>query len=199
MNSSSALLGMLRKEAYHILRDRRTLIVVSLLPILQVIIFGFAIRTDVDHVRIAIVDPTPDYATLELRSRFAATGVFKIVATVPTDREPRPDVSKRHGAGGGGVRAALRRGARTGNRGPGPDHHRRHRAEHRQRGAGVRLVRDSGLRTRAAVAAAPGADRSGDPHALQPHARQRQPVRPRTDGLRADHRLHADDGNLAHP
>jgi ABC-2 type transport system permease protein len=84
VNSSSALLGMLRKEAYHILRDRRTLIVVSLLPILQVIIFGFAIRTDVDHVRIAIVDPTPDYATLELRSRFAATGVFTIVATVPT-------------------------------------------------------------------------------------------------------------------
>ena len=35
------------------------------------IIFGYAIRTDVDHVRLAIVDPAPDYATLALRSRFA--------------------------------------------------------------------------------------------------------------------------------
>ena len=47
------------------------------------IIFGYAIRTDVDHVRLAIVDPAPDYATLALRSRFGAAGVFTIVAVVP--------------------------------------------------------------------------------------------------------------------
>ena len=48
-----ALLGLLRKEVYHILRDRRTLVVIVALPVLQVIIFGYAIRTDVDHVRLA--------------------------------------------------------------------------------------------------------------------------------------------------
>ena len=79
----SALFGLLRKEIYHILRDKRTLAVVLLLPVLQVIIFGYAIRTDVDRVRLAIVDPSPDYATLELRSRFAAAGVFTVVAVVP--------------------------------------------------------------------------------------------------------------------
>jgi ABC-2 type transport system permease protein len=79
----SALFGLLRKEMYHILRDKRTLAVVVLLPVLQVIIFGYAIRTDVDRVRLAVVDPSPDYATLELRSRFTAAGVFTLSAVVP--------------------------------------------------------------------------------------------------------------------
>ena len=75
-----ALLGLLRKEVYHILRDRRTLVVIVALPVLQVIIFGYAIRTDVDHVRLAIVDPAPDPVTL---ARFGAAGVFETVAVVP--------------------------------------------------------------------------------------------------------------------
>jgi ABC-2 type transport system permease protein len=78
-----ALAGLLRKEVYHILRDRRTLIVIVALPILQVVIFGYAIRTDVDHVRLAIVDPAPDPVTLAIRSRFGAARVFETVAVVP--------------------------------------------------------------------------------------------------------------------
>jgi ABC-2 type transport system permease protein len=76
----SALRGLLLKETFHILRDRRTLTVLLALPILQVVIFGFAIRTDVDDVRLAIVDPAPDAATLALRERFLATGTFRRVA-----------------------------------------------------------------------------------------------------------------------
>jgi ABC-2 type transport system permease protein len=82
-----ALAGLLRKELYHVLRDRRTLVVITLMPIVQVILFGFAIRTDVDHVRLAVVDPAPDAATLELRSRFAATDTFRVVSTLPSTRE----------------------------------------------------------------------------------------------------------------
>jgi ABC-2 type transport system permease protein len=78
-----ALFGLLRKEVYHILRDRRTLVVIVALPVLQVIIFGYAIRTDVDHVRLAIVDPAPDSVTLAMRARFGAAGVFETVAVVP--------------------------------------------------------------------------------------------------------------------
>jgi ABC-2 type transport system permease protein len=79
----AALVGLLKKETYHILRDRRTLVVVTLMPIVQVIIFGYAIRTDVEHVRLAIVDPSPDYATLALRARFGATSAFRIVGVLP--------------------------------------------------------------------------------------------------------------------
>jgi ABC-2 type transport system permease protein len=78
----SALWGLVRKEGLHILRDKRTLAVLILLPVVEVILFGYAIRTDVEDVRLAIVDPTPDYATVELSNRFVATDVFHLVATL---------------------------------------------------------------------------------------------------------------------
>jgi ABC-2 type transport system permease protein len=78
----SALRGLLRKEVYHILRDKRTLAVLVFLPVVQVVMFGYAIRTDIDRVRLAIVDPHPDYATLALRSRFGAADLFRTVAVV---------------------------------------------------------------------------------------------------------------------
>ncbi len=75
-----SLLGLLRKEVQHILRDPRTLAVVFALPVVQVVLFGYALRTDVDHVRLAIVDPAPDETTLALRGRFMATDVFEVRA-----------------------------------------------------------------------------------------------------------------------
>ena len=79
----SALFALLRKEAYHIRRDRRTLVVILALPVVQVLLFGSAIRTDVNQVRLAIVDPAPDEATLALRGRFTATDTFQLVRVVP--------------------------------------------------------------------------------------------------------------------
>jgi drug efflux transport system permease protein len=83
----SALRGLLLKETRHILRDRRTLTVLLALPVLQVVLFGFAIRTDVNDVRLAIVDPAPDTATLALRDRYSSSGLFRTVAVLqrPTD------------------------------------------------------------------------------------------------------------------
>jgi ABC-2 type transport system permease protein len=79
----NSLRGLLRKEVYHILRDRRTLAVVVLMPVVQVILFGFAIRTDVKGIRVAIVDPRPDHVTLEIRNRLEASEAFTTVAVVP--------------------------------------------------------------------------------------------------------------------
>src|SRR5512142_1604776 len=60
------------------------------MPIVQVILFGYSIRTDVKDVRLVIVDPTPDATTLELRNRFNAAGTFRIVAVVPTEANLAP-------------------------------------------------------------------------------------------------------------
>ena len=79
----TALAGLLRKEWFHIRRDRRTAAVLIALPVVQVLLFGYAIRTDVDNVRLAVVDPAPDAQTISLRNRFAAAGVFRTVAVVP--------------------------------------------------------------------------------------------------------------------
>jgi len=75
-----AFVGFVRKETLHLLRDRQTLAILLLFPVVQVLIFGFAVRTDVEDIAIAIVDPTPDVATLGLRDRIAASDRFHIVA-----------------------------------------------------------------------------------------------------------------------
>lgn len=79
----SPLAAFVVKEIRHILRDRQTLLILLLLPLAQVIVFGFALRTDVNVVRIAFVDPAPDAATAGLRGRFVGNPQFRVIATVP--------------------------------------------------------------------------------------------------------------------
>jgi ABC-2 type transport system permease protein len=81
---AAALRAFMVKEFRHILRDRQTLTILLLMPLVQVVLFGFALRSDVRNIRIAIVDPSPDHATLALRDRFMATGRFRVVAVSPT-------------------------------------------------------------------------------------------------------------------
>jgi ABC-2 type transport system permease protein len=96
-----AFLGFVRKETLHLLRDRQTLAILILLPVVQVLIFGFAVRTDVRDIAIAIVDPTPDVATNELRERIDASDRFHIVNVASSAQGL--DLQFRHGS----IRQAL--------------------------------------------------------------------------------------------
>jgi len=81
----SVFLAFLRKEFAHILRDRRTLLIVLALPLMQVLLFGYAIRNEVTDVRLVVVDSHPDAVTLDIRNRLGGTGLFHIVAVEPTE------------------------------------------------------------------------------------------------------------------
>ena len=50
--------AFVKKEFYHILRDRRTMLIVLGIPIVEIILFGFAISTEVKNVRVTILDPS---------------------------------------------------------------------------------------------------------------------------------------------
>ena len=76
-----ALRAFMIKEVRHILRDRQTLTILLLVPVVQVVLFGFALRSDVRDIRLAVVDPAPDYATIALRNRFVSSTRFRVVAT----------------------------------------------------------------------------------------------------------------------
>lgn len=85
MMHSSAFLGFVIKEVRHILRDWQTLLVLIGMPVAQVVLFGYAVRSDVKGIRIAIVEPQPDAATASLRARFeGASGTYRVVGTVPS-------------------------------------------------------------------------------------------------------------------
>ncbi len=97
---TATLRAFIIKELHHILRDRQTLIILLLMPLVQVVLFGFALRSDVHDVRLVIVDPSPDYATIALRDRLAAGGRFKIIdvaqsmeAVEPLFRRGKADVA----------------------------------------------------------------------------------------------------------
>src|SRR4051812_3173426 len=81
---SSPLTAFVRKELHHILRDRQTLAILLLMPLVQVLLFGYALRTDIRDLRVAVVDPTPDAVSLRLRSRVAATSRFRLVNVSPS-------------------------------------------------------------------------------------------------------------------
>ena len=75
------------KEAKHILRDKRTMLILFGMPIVLMFIFGFAITTDVKNVRTVVVTANADYQTQRAVERLAQSEYFIITQTVATPQE----------------------------------------------------------------------------------------------------------------
>ena len=75
------------KEARHILRDKRTMLILFGMPVVLMLIFGFAITNDVKNVRTIIVTSQMDYQTQAAVKRLAASEYFTITTTLPTPKE----------------------------------------------------------------------------------------------------------------
>jgi ABC-2 type transport system permease protein len=69
--------GFIIKEFYHILRDRRTLVILFGMPAIMMVLFGFAIRNEVNDIRIAVVDASNDHVTSEVANRLIASPWFE--------------------------------------------------------------------------------------------------------------------------
>lgn len=77
------------KETKHITRDKRTMLMLFGMPIVIMLLFGFAVTNDVRNVRVVIVMSNADNATQQVADRLAASEYFtltKVVAT-PTEAE----------------------------------------------------------------------------------------------------------------
>lgn len=77
------------KETKHITRDKRTMLMLFGMPIVMMLLFGFAVTNDVRNVRVVIVMSNADNATQQVAGRLAASEYFtltKVVAT-PTEAE----------------------------------------------------------------------------------------------------------------
>jgi ABC-2 type transport system permease protein len=75
------------KEFLHLRRDRRTTLTLLGMPLLLLLIFGFALSFDVQHVRLAVVDQDGSRASRELADAFLASGYFDLVLQ---GHDPRP-------------------------------------------------------------------------------------------------------------
>ena len=75
------------KEAKHILRDKRTMLILFGMPVVMMLLFGFAITTDVKNVRTVVVTSQMDHQTQQAIERLSQSEYFTIIRTVPTPQE----------------------------------------------------------------------------------------------------------------
>ena len=70
--------AFVKKEFYHILRDKRTMLIVLVMPIVLIILFGFALSTEVRNVNIAILSPSSDPTVRQIAERLDASEYFTV-------------------------------------------------------------------------------------------------------------------------
>jgi len=94
-------IGFVKKEFYHIFRDKRSLFILFGMPIAQIMLFGFAITNEINNVDIAILDKSKDATTQEIINKISASKYFSIQQFVENEAEIEPVFQK------GKVKAVL--------------------------------------------------------------------------------------------
>ena len=80
-------IAFVRKEFFHIFRDRRTMLILLGMPVVQIILFGFAISTEVKNVRVAVLDPNNDVMTRHIVDRINASEYFMVTRLLHSPQE----------------------------------------------------------------------------------------------------------------
>jgi ABC-2 type transport system permease protein len=81
------ILAMTRKEMVQVRRDPRSLLIVILMPLIQLLIYGYAVNLDVKHVPLCIYDRDDSQTSEDLLKHFQATDYFRIVRVSDTYRD----------------------------------------------------------------------------------------------------------------
>ncbi|MCE5269995.1 ABC transporter permease [bacterium] len=83
----SKIITLACKEGRHILRDRRSLAIVFLLPVMMVLLYGYAINLDVKDIRVAVVDYDHSALSRHTLEVMEGSGYFRAVAHAPDVRQ----------------------------------------------------------------------------------------------------------------
>jgi len=74
--------GFIKKEFRHIFRDYRTLFILFGIPAAQILIFGFAVSTDIKNAGIAFLDLSKDETTQKISDKIISSGFFSKTETL---------------------------------------------------------------------------------------------------------------------
>ncbi|GEL09295.1 ABC-2 type transport system permease protein [Flavobacterium glycines] len=80
-------LGFIKKEFYHIFRDKRSMFILFGMPIAQIMLFGFAITNEINNVNIAILDKSKDSETQKIINKISASQYFHIEQTINSESQ----------------------------------------------------------------------------------------------------------------
>jgi ABC-2 type transport system permease protein len=87
-------IGFVRKEFYHIFRDYRTLLILFGMPVVQLLLFGFALTNDIKNAPIAILDHSKDDITRQLTQKILSSGYFVLVENLDDETAIEPSFRK---------------------------------------------------------------------------------------------------------
>jgi ABC-2 type transport system permease protein len=81
------IVAITRKEVTQIRRDPRSLLIAFLMPVVQLLIYGYAVNLDVKHVPLCVYDQDGTQVSQDLLKRFQATDYFHIVRVSDSYRD----------------------------------------------------------------------------------------------------------------
>lgn len=93
-------LALARKEFLQLKRDPLTLRMIVMVPLLQTMIFGYAINFDVKHLTTAVLDESRSYESRELVAKMTASEYFDVVRYVDSQAELRREIDSAHASVG---------------------------------------------------------------------------------------------------
>ena len=71
--------SFVKKEFSHVFRDKKTLLMLFGVPIVQITLFGFALSNEIKNSNIVIVDYAKDLASQQIITKIASNDYFKII------------------------------------------------------------------------------------------------------------------------
>lgn len=88
-------IAFIQKEFFHILRDKRTMLILLVMPVVMIMIFGFAISTEIRNINVVIVSPNRTESVRQIIEKIDANEYFTVVGTLNSpdqiEKEMRSD------------------------------------------------------------------------------------------------------------
>ncbi len=91
----SRIIAILKKEFIHIVRDPRSLVIVFLLPLMMVLLYGYAITFDIREIGLGLLDQDRTPASREMTERLLGSGYFKLGGRLESRDEIEPALMHR--------------------------------------------------------------------------------------------------------
>lgn len=85
--ANSSFKNFISKEFKHIFRDTRTLLIVLVMPVIQLLIFGFVISSEIKNADYAVLDYSRDYLSEKLVNRISSSGYFNFKGYISNQKD----------------------------------------------------------------------------------------------------------------
>lgn len=88
------IISLMRKEFIHIFRDPRSLAIMFVLPLVQLVLLGYAATTDIEHLNTVVLDADKSPQSRQLSAAYIASNYFTIIDYVDTEDEIRYQIDR---------------------------------------------------------------------------------------------------------